>query len=165
MKIKIRPFKAQDYPQVARIYEEGMATGIATFETKVPDYPEWNNRFVKECRFIVEENESIIGWCALSKKSSREVYKGVAEVTLYIGSKNRGKGIGKRLLSHLIEQSEEQGYWTLTAHIFPENTASINLHEQLGFRKVGYYENVAKRGEKWYNNLIFERRSLKIGLN
>ena len=160
MKIDIRPFEIQDYERVAQIYKEGMATGIATFETQVPTYEQWDERFIKKCRSVSHKNNQILGWCALSKKSSREVYNGVAEVTLYIDSKNRGKGIGKRLLRHLIRQSEAEGFWTLTAHIFPENIASIKLHEQQGFRNVGYYEKVARRDNKWFNNLIFERRSI-----
>ena len=159
MKIDIRPFEIQDYERVAQIYKEGMATGIATFETQVPTYEQWDERFIKKCRSVAHENNQILGWCALSKKSSREVYNGVAEVTLYIDSKNRGKGIGKRLLRHLIRQSEAEGLWTLTAHIFPENIASIKLHEQQGFRNVGYHEKVARRDNKWFNNIIFERRS------
>ena len=159
MEIDIRPFEIQDYERVAQIYKEGMATGIATFETQVPTYEQWDERFIKKCRSVSHKNNQILGWCALSKKSSREVYNGVAEVTLYIDSKNRGKGIGKRLLRHLIRQSEAEGFWTLTAHIFPENIASIKLHEQQGFRNVGYHEKVARRDNKWFNNLIFERRS------
>tara|TARA_R110002020_G_scaffold303939_4_gene519642 strand:- start:14527 stop:15024 length:498 start_codon:yes stop_codon:yes gene_type:complete len=159
LEIDIRPFEIQDYERVAQIYEEGMATGIATFETQLPNYEQWDERFIKKCRYVAHENNQILGWCALSKKSSRAVYKGVAEVTLYIDSKNRGKGIGKRLLRHLIRQSEAEGFWTLTAHIFPENIASIKLHEQHGFRNVGYHEKIAMRDNKWFNNLIFERRS------
>lgn len=157
--MKVRPYISKDFIPVANIYQEGIATGIATFETEVPDELNWNKKFIKDSIFIAEKNSKIIGWCALSHISTREVYKGVAEVTVYISSKYRGQGIGKILLKHLISESEKNGFWTLQASIFSENKASIFLHETCGFRIVGSREKIAKRDHIWHDNVLMERRS------
>lgn len=157
--MKIRPYTLKDFIPVATIYKEGLATGIATFETEVPDELHWNKKFIKESCFVAVKNENIIGWCALSRVSTREVYKGVAECTIYISSKYRGQGVGKFLLKHLISESEKQGFWTLQASIFSENKASIFLHESCGFRVIGFREKIAKRDNKWHDNVLLERRS------
>lgn len=160
--IQIRSFQKEDYSACAKIYKVGMDTGIATFETKVPDWEKWNTKFLSQCRFVAEANLSIIGWCALSPFSTREVYKGVAEVTIYIAEKAQKKGIGKLLLQHLVKESEILGFWTLQARIFTENTASIVLHEKCGFRKVGIREKLGQRDGIWYDNILLERRSKKV---
>lgn len=157
--MKVRPYTSNDYIPVATIYKEGLATGIATFETEVPDELKWNKKFIKNCSFIAEKDGGIIGWCALSHVSTREVYKGVAESTIYISSKYRGLGVGKILLKHLISESERKGFWTLQASIFSENKSSIFLHETCGFRIVGYREKIAKRNGNWHDNVLMERRS------
>ena len=162
--MKIRPISETDYPQVARIYAEGLDTGVASFETEVPDWNNWNKKFLKQCRFIAEADGKVAGWCAISQVSKREVYRGVAEVTIYISENMRGQGIGRELLNHLIAESENQGFWTLQAGIFPENQASLSLHKQCGFRVIGIRERPAERLGIWYDNVLLERRSTKSGL-
>ncbi len=105
----------------------------------------------------------VLGWAALSKVSSRCVYGGVAEVSLYVGSRFRGQGVGRALLERLIVESENEGYWTLQSGIFPENQASIALHEKAGFRKIGIRERIGRRDGEWKDNLLMERRSKRVG--
>ena len=155
----IRLFQKEDYSACAKIYKTGMDTGIATFETIVPDWEQWNTKFLPQCRFVAEADQEVLGWCALSPFSSREVYRGVAEVTIYIAEKAQHKGIGKQLLQHLIVESEHAGFWTLQARIFTENVASIKLHENYGFRQVGIREKLGMRDGVWYDNVLLERRS------
>ncbi|MAW96199.1 MULTISPECIES: GNAT family N-acetyltransferase [unclassified Leeuwenhoekiella] len=162
MNINIRPFKESDYPEVAVIYQQGIDTGIATFEVKAPDYGDWDLRFHKSCRLVAALNDQVIGWAALSPFSKRHVYRGVAEVTLYVSPLHQGKQVGFRLLSALIEASEDAGFWTLTAHIFPQNKVSLALHQKLGFRILGVHEKIAKRDGNWQDNTFLERRSSKI---
>ena len=162
----IREMTQSDWSDVARIYDEGIATGYATFETNVPQYGDWDKAHVRLCRLIAEEDGSIQGWAALSPVSSRCVYGGVAEISIYIGENARGKGVGKVLLARLIEESERAGYWTLQSGIFPENKASIKLHERLGFRFLGKRESIGKTTNGiWKDNLLFERRSKKVGID
>jgi len=162
----IRDMTQRDWNDVARIYNEGISTGYATFETNVPQYGDWDKAHIKLCRLIAEEDGSIQGWAALSPVSSRCVYGGVAEISIYIGENARGKGIGKVLLARLIEESEQAGYWTLQSGIFPENKASIKLHERLGFRFLGKRESIGKTNDGiWKDNLLFERRSKKVRID
>ncbi|WP_299217013.1 GNAT family N-acetyltransferase [uncultured Dokdonia sp.] len=155
----IRLFQKEDYAACAKIYKEGMDTGIATFETIVPDWEVWDAKFLFQCRFVAEVDNTVLGWCALSPFSSRKVYSGVAEVTIYIASEAQGMGIGKKLLEQLVTESEGAGFWTLQARIFPENIASIKLHEKCGFRVVGTREKLGMRDGVWYDNVLLERRS------
>ena len=154
---------SSDWNQVSNIYKEGIETGMATFETIVPSYERWDGSHLKNCRFVAIYNNEIAGWAALSAVSGRHVYRGVAEVSVYIGKEYRGLGIGKALMQHLILESEKEGYWTLQSGIFPTNTPSINLHEKVGFRKIGYRERVAQLHDVWIDNVLFERRSKVIG--
>ncbi|NJB71779.1 phosphinothricin acetyltransferase [Saonia flava] len=160
----IREMIANDWPTVSTIYADGIATGYATFETNIPEYDAWDNAHLKECRFVVEKNGAVLGWAALSPVSSRCVYGGVAEVSVYVATNSRGLSIGKLLMERLIEESENQGFWTLQSGIFPENTASIKLHEKMGFRYIGKRERVGKLAGSWKDNLLFEKRSEKIGI-
>lgn len=160
--MKITPLTVVHYPRVAEIYREGMATGVATFETVVPDWESWNDKFLPECRYVLWSDEQVAGWCALSVVSKREVYKGVAEVTIYVAKEYRGRGYGKLLLEHLVANSEKSGFWTLNAAIFPQNIPSINLHQKCGFRILGIREKIGERNGKWYDNVLLERRSRKI---
>jgi len=163
--MQIRNMTPGDWPEVARIYQEGISTGLATFETMVPDYQSWDKSHIKECRLIAEAEKKIVGWAVLSPVSGRCVYGGVAEVSVYIDKITRGKGVGKALMSKLIEESEKAGYWTLQSGIFPENEASIKLHEKVGFRFLGKREKVAKTHQGiWKDNLLFERRSKTVGV-
>ena len=156
----------EDWPLVANIYAEGIATGNATFESQVPDYESWNSSHLECCRFVAVDKTTVLGWVALSAVSGRCVYGGVAELSVYIAAKARGKGLGKALLQEVIDASEKQGFWTLQAGIFPTNKASIALHERLGFRFIGKREKVAKSvAGVWTDNLLFERRSKMVGLN
>ena len=157
--MKIVPLQATHFPQVADIYKEGLVTGIATFETQVPSWDEWNVKFLTECRYIPIDNDEVIAWCALSPVSKRKVYRGVAEDTIYVAAAHQGKGLGKALLDHLIIESEKQGFWTLQAGIFSENITSIRLHQECGFRVIGIREKIGQRNGQWYDNVIMERRS------
>ncbi|MFP2996890.1 N-acetyltransferase family protein [Spongiivirga sp. MCCC 1A20706] len=154
----------EDWPQVAAIYQEGLDTGIATFETVVPDWETWDKTHLEVCRLVAVNDGLILGWAALSKVSNRQVYRGVAEVSIYIGKSARGRKVGQQLLENLIVKSEEAGFWTLQSGIFPENKASLMLHEKMGFRIIGYRERVAVRNGKWYDNCLLERRSPIIGV-
>jgi len=157
--IKIRPLTEADYPEVRRIYKIGLDTGIASFETQTLDWLAWNQKYLKPCRLVAVIDKEVVGWVALTPFSKREVYKGVAELSLYISPQHKGQGIGSTLLKELIALSEEQGFWTLQAKIFPENKASIHLHKKLGFREVGFRQMIAQRDGKWYDNILLERRS------
>ncbi|UJH68695.1 GNAT family N-acetyltransferase [Allomuricauda sp. SCSIO 65647] len=162
----IRKMTKKDWPSVAQIYAEGIATGLATFESEVPDYGSWNASHTDSCRLIAEQEGNVVGWAALSPVSSRCVYGGVGEVSVYVGKDSRGHGIGKLLLQELIIGSEAEGYWTLQSGIFPENEASIKLHEKLGFRFLGKRERIGKTlNGIWKDNLLFERRSKTVGID
>ena len=160
--IAISNFTHQDWSVISEIYRQGIATGIATFETQIPSWEQWDATHINSCRFKAEMNNEIVGWAALSPVSKREVYRGVAEVSIYIASDFRKLGIGKLLLQHLIKESEAEGFWTLQAGIFSQNKASIALHKALGFREIGFREKVAKLHDIWYDNTLLERRSKKI---
>jgi len=162
--VEIKQMKPSDWLAVADIYKQGIETGMATFETTVPEWEQWNENHIESCRLVAKINENTVGWAALSAVSSRCVYGGVAEVSVYVSSLVRGKKIGEHLLRNLIDQSEEQGYWTLQSGIFPENLSSIRLHEKLGFRKIGYKERIGQLDGDWKDNILMEKRSNKKGL-
>lgn len=157
--VLISNFTEQDWPFIAAIYKEGIITNMATFETKIPVWNQWNDTHIRTCRLKAVQNDVIIGWAALSPTSKRKVYQGVAEVSIYITSKYQNLGIGKLLLSNLITQSEKEGFWTLQASIFSQNTSSIALHKSQGFRVIGFREKIGKLHDNWYDNTILERRS------
>ena len=161
----IRSMQASDWEQVRHIYTEGIATGFATFETNAPSYESWDSAHTSSCRLVAEQDGIIMGWAALSPVSSRCVYGGVGEVSVYIGAESRGKGVGKQLLEHLIAESEKAGFWTIQSGIFPENKASIKLHEKVGFRYIGKRERVGKIHGVWKDNLLFEKRSNNVGID
>lgn len=165
MKLEIRNIQASDWKSVAAIYKMGIETGIATFETKTPSWPVWDKAHIKSCRIAALINDKMVGWAALSPVSSRDVYRGVAEVSVYVNTNYGGRGIGTKLLQKLIIESENEGFWTLQSGIFPENTASLKMHKKLGFREIGYREKVGMTTKGvWRNNIILERRSKKIGV-
>ena len=157
--------QAADWQQVKRIYEEGIETGNATFQTSAPEWDEWNTSHLEHSRIVARENENLLGWAALTPVSGRCVYAGVAEVSVYVSDKARGRGLGKQLLQKLIEESEANGIWTLQAGIFPENLASIKIHEANGFRIFGTRERLGKMNGVWRDNLQLERRSKIVGIN
>ncbi len=160
--MSIIPLEADHYPSVQKIYQAGIDTRNATFETKAPEWKIWNDKFMKAHRFVAIENAEVCGWAALSAVSNRCVYEGVSEVSVYVSPTASGKGLGTQLLQQLIDDSEGNGIWTLQASVFPENIASIRIHEKLGFRQVGYREKIAKRDGVWRNTVLLERRSEKF---
>ena len=161
---QIRNMEIADWPAISRIYEEGIETGYATFETSVPEYADWDAAHVNSCRFVAEDSGEILGWVALSPVSGRCVYGGVAEVSIYVGKNFRGRGVGQALMEVMVPTSETEGFWTLQAGIFPENQGSISLHEKVGFRFLGRREKIGKLNGLWYDNLLFERRSKNVGM-
>jgi phosphinothricin acetyltransferase len=161
--IEIRPLVAEDWPAVRAIYLEGIATGDATFEESAPDWEAWDSIHLREARLAAEAEGEIIGWAALAPVSGRRVYSGVAEVSVYVSSSARGKSVGTRLLESLVKESEAKGYWTLQAGIFPENTASIMLHQKCGFRIVGRRERLGNHRGRWRDVMLLERRSTVVG--
>ncbi|MCA1592401.1 MAG: N-acetyltransferase family protein [Acidobacteria bacterium] len=163
MRCVIDDMKKSDWEQVRRIYLEGIATGHATFETEAPTWEKWDAGHLPCGRLVARSGERIKGWAALSGVSERCVYAGVAEVSVYVGTEYRGEGIGRGLLEALIVSSELSGIWTLQAGIFPENTASIRLHELCGFREVGRRERIGKMNGVWRDTVVLERRSLIAG--
>ncbi|HXV15989.1 MAG TPA: GNAT family N-acetyltransferase [Gemmatimonadaceae bacterium] len=162
--LEILPMSPSDWPDVRTIYAEGIATGQATFESTVPDWDRWDRSHLASCRLVAKSNGAIVGWAALSPVSSRKVYEGVAEVSVYVASTARGKGIGRRLLDGLVDQSESNGIWTLQASVFPENEASIALHRACGFRIVGRRERIALHNGVWRDTFFLERRSSTAGV-
>ena len=162
---KVRPFHASDFADVARIYQQGLETGIATFETKVPDWESWDAKYLDCCRLVAHSPEKVIGFAVLAPVSNRQVYSGVAEVSVYVDAEHRDHGIGTALLKALIEESESHGFWTLQASIFPENERSIKLHLNFDFRLVGIREKIGNLNGKWYDNALLERRSKQIGIS
>jgi len=160
----IIPLREQHHPALSKIYADGIATGKATFETDVPIWEVWNQSHLSACRIAAMENGQMLGWAALSPVSSRCVYGGVAELSVYVAASARGKGVGKFLLSELITQSEAINIWTLQAGIFTTNKASIALHEKCGFRIIGHREKIGKLGDHWMDNTLMERRSTVVGL-
>lgn len=160
--MEIRKLLDTDWPQVKLIYEKGINTGNATFQTSAPSWQDWNESHLAICRIIAESNSQIIGWAALTPVSSRCVYAGVAEVSVYVDPEHSGKGIGLALLEELVHLSETEGIWTLQAGIFPENTASLRIHEKAGFRTLGIREKIGKQNGIWRDTVLLERRSLLI---
>lgn len=150
---------------VRQIYLEGIASGHATFETEAPTWQRWNDSHHRFARFVVSAADEVVGWSALSKVSQRQVYSGVAEVSVYVAAQSRGRGFGRALLEALIHAAEENEIWTLQASIFPENKASIELHQQCGFSKVGHRERIAKLNGVWRDTFLLERRSTLVGLD
>ncbi len=153
----------EHWPSVKRIYEEGIATGNATFQTTAPAWEEWDAEHVKNSRLVAIEHAEVLGWAAVTAVSSRCVYAGVAEVSVYVAAAARGKGIGKKLLNALIQETEKNNFWTLQAGVFPENTASIKIHEESGFRIIGKREKIGQLKGVWRDTLLLERRSTIVG--
>jgi phosphinothricin acetyltransferase len=161
MDIEIREMKKSDWDAVSRIYQEGIDTKTATFQESVPDYTTWNKEHLKTCRFVaVDQHGEIVGWTALTPVSTRCVYQGVAEVSIYVAASAKRGGVGKALLNRLIDASEESGIWTLQSSIISTNPASIRLHKKCGFRMIGYREKIARDSDGvWQNIVMLERRS------
>ncbi|MCC5938806.1 MAG: N-acetyltransferase [Lunatimonas sp.] len=164
MEIGIRPMWEEDWESVSTIFKEGIATGNATFRETVPSWEEWDKLFVQNCRFVAEKEGRVVGWIALSLVSTRPVYAGVAELSVYVSPFHFGQGIGRMLLEELVHESEQKGFWTLQASIFPENLASLKIHYENGFRLVGVREKIGRHFGAWRDLLLLERRSDHVGL-
>lgn len=173
MEITIKEMKQSDWEAVSRIYQEGIQTKTATFQQDTPDYEKWDLEHLQDCRFVAVEADSVtkgdgldpgvselLGWAALTPVSTRCVYQGVAEVSVYVANHAKGKGTGKALLVRLIEASEQVGIWTLQSSIISANKASIRLHERCGFRLIGYRERIARDIDgNWQDIVLMERRA------
>ena len=152
------------FEAVKEIYALGIATGMATFQEEVPTWESWDESHLKKGRLVALDGDEVLGWAALTPVSGRCVYAGVAEVSIYIHPNHRGRGVGRALLKALIAESEKQNLWTLQAGIFPENEASLKIHQQCGFRQVGYREKIGQLNGVWRDTILLERRSQTIGV-
>lgn len=160
MELQIRKMLETDWNQVQMIYEYGIETNLATFETYCPTYTDWNQAHLKECRYVVTQENAVVGWAVLSPVSNRCVFAGVAEVSIYIDEKHKSMGVGTKLLNHMIRESEKSGFWLIESVIFQNNSASLRLHEKCGFREVGYREKMGKDKQgTWRNVVVMEIRS------
>jgi len=157
--VVVRAMTEADWPAVAQIYREGIATGDATFETAVPTWQAWDAAHTPEHRWVAERAGRVLGWVACSPVSSRCVYAGVFELSIYVAEAARGRGVGSALLRALVASTETAGVWTLETGIFPENTASLTLHERHGFRVVGRRERIGRMDGVWRDVVLLERRS------
>ena len=153
-----------EWQAVRIIYQEGIDTGQATFETAVPSWEEWDASKLSTGRLVAKMDGSIAGWVALNPVSQREVYAGIVEVSIYVAGAFRGQGVGMALLQAAVESSERAGYWMLQAVMFPENEASVTLHRACGFRLVGKREKVARHHGVWRDTVLMERRSQIVGV-
>lgn len=154
----------KDAEQVLAIFQEGIDTKNATFETKTPTWEIWSRDHISSCRLVARVGDQVIGWAALSPTSPREAYAGVAEVSIYLRLDSVGRGMGSQLLGAIIEESEKYGFWTLKSGIFPENKSSIALHEKFGFRVLGTQERVGQLDGIWRDVVQMERRSEVVGI-
>ena len=162
--MQILPLLFDHWPAVKAIYESGLATGHASFQTSAPSWEEWDAAHLKHSRLIAIRDNQVLAWAALTPVSGRCVYAGVAEVSVYVDAESRGQGLGEQLLQALIEESEANGLWTLQAGIFPENIASLKIHEKTGFRQVGVRERIGQMNGIWRNTVLLERRSKTVAI-
>lgn len=156
--MRVRPLRPEDFPAVAAIFAEGIATGLATFETEVPGWEEWDAAHLAEHRFVAEDEAGVAGWVAVVPYSRRAVYRGVGEESVYVAERARGRGVGRTLLEAVIASARTRGLWTLQAGIFPENGASLALHRALGFREVGVRERIGELDGIWRDVVLLELR-------
>ena len=164
MSIPLLPLTADHWPAVRAIYAEGIATGTATFATEPPTWENWDTSHLPTGRLVAtDEAGTVLGWAALSPVSGRCVYAGVAEVSVYVAAAARGRGVGLVLMKALVTESEQNGLWMLQAGIFPENAASVRVHEAVGFRQVGRRERIGQLRGVWRDTLLLERRSATVG--
>jgi L-amino acid N-acyltransferase YncA len=161
--VDVRAMTAEDWPAVEAIYAEGIATGHATFETEPPSWGEFDRGRHRRHRFVAVEDGRVVGWAALSPTSTRACYRGVAEHSVYVTGPARGRGVGRALMDALLASADTDGIWTIQTSIFPENEASVALHEQVGFRVVGRRERIAELNGVWRDTLLLERRARAPG--
>lgn len=162
--IQFFPLLPEHWSRVREIYLEGIKTGNATFQQSAPEWEEWDASHLPHSRIIAVVDGNVVGWSALTPVSKRPVYAGVAEVSVYVSEAAWGKGVGITLLTELVRVSEANHIWTLQASIFPENIASVRIHEKCGFRLVGRRERIGKLNGVWRDTVILERRSKTVGL-
>jgi L-amino acid N-acyltransferase YncA len=160
--VGLRALHDSDWPAVRRIYAQGIATRNATFETRVPSRVTLRRKWLAGQRWVAELDGEIVGWAAITSVSARECYAGVVESSIYIADGMRGRGIGKVLIAHQVRAAEDAGFWTLQTSIFPENEASVRLHEWAGFRVVGVRERIARLDGRWRDTVLLERRSRMV---
>jgi L-amino acid N-acyltransferase YncA len=156
--MEIRAMRRDDWPSVKAIYEQGIATGQATFETEAPDWEAWDGGHLAEPRLVAENEGAVVGWAALSPASPRSCYAGVVDESVYVAESARGQGVGTSLITELVAQADDAGIWTIQTSIFPENEASVALHLRVGFRVVGTRERVAQLDGVWRDTVLMERR-------
>ena len=161
--MRLRDLRSDDWPEVAAIYTAGIATRNATFETQAPSWPEWDAGHLAAPRLVAVEDGRVVGWAALSPVSDRCCYGGVAENSVYVDPEAQGRGVGRALLERLVAEAEAAGIWTIQAGVFPENAASIALHERCGFRLVGVRERLGRLDGEWRDVALLERRSPVVG--
>jgi len=161
-RVAVEEMTESDWPAVAEIYRQGLDTGHASFETEVPGYEEWDRAHLERPRLVARLDGDLVGWAALSPVSDRCAYGGVAEDSVYVTTGRTGLGIGRSLLSELVRRAEDEGIWTIQAGLFPENAASLALHERCGFRIVGRRERLGRHHGVWRDVLLVERRSDRI---
>jgi L-amino acid N-acyltransferase YncA len=160
--MEIRPLTREDWPAVERIYAEGIATGQATFETAPPTWEEFDSGRFPNLRLVAVEKGAVVGWAALAPTSARECYAGVAEHSVYVTKRARGRGAGRALMERLLSAADEAGIWTVQTSVFAENEASVALHARVGFRVVGRRERIARLDGVWRDTLLLERRSPNV---
>jgi phosphinothricin acetyltransferase len=167
-KLIVAAMQPGDWEQVREIYLEGIATGTATFETAAPSWEKWDSGHLAAPRLVARHGngtQSVAGWAALSAVSGRCVYAGVVDESIYVAAAVRGQGVGRLLLTALCQATEAAGLWTMQAGIFPENIASLRLHEACGFRVVGRREKLGQLDGVWRDVILLERRSRVAGLS
>jgi phosphinothricin acetyltransferase len=157
--VRLRELTHEDWPAVKAIFEQGIAGGQATFETEAPSWEAWDKTHLEGHRLVALQGGDVVGWAALGAVSERCCYEGVAEDSVYVADSAQGRGVGRALLAELIERAEHDGFWTLQAGIFPENTASVELHKRCGFRVVGVRERLGHQHGVWRDVVLMERRS------
>jgi L-amino acid N-acyltransferase YncA len=156
--VLVRPLDPDDYPAVATVFAEGIATGRATFETKVPSWEQWDAAHLPDHRFVAELDGEVAGWAAVVPYSRRSVYRGVGEESVYVAERARGRSVGRALLEAVIESARVGDLWTLQAGIFQDNVASLELHRRLGFREVGVRERIGQLDGVWRDVVLLELR-------
>jgi phosphinothricin acetyltransferase len=158
VRLRVRELREEDWPAVAAVYEEGIRSGLATFETEVPAWAQWDAAHLSGPRLVAELDGEVVGWAALAPTSSRHVYRGVAEDSVYVAGAAQGRGVGRALLEELVSRAGADGIWTIQAGVFPENVASLALHERCGFRRLGVRERIGERDGVWRDVVLLELR-------
>jgi phosphinothricin acetyltransferase len=157
--ILVEGLRPERWPEVVRIYAEGIATGNATFETDVPSWEQWDGAHLPAHRFVALREGNVVGWVAVGPVSDRCVYGGVVENSVYVAERARGLGVGRLLLERMVASTEAAGIWTIQTGIFPENEASLHVHERVGFEVVGRRKRLGKLHGVWRDVFLLERRS------